>query len=211
MPKIFEKDTQAQSHLMVWKIEEDEKTLHQYLLLNYHEELEFKKTSHPQKKLEYLSGKICIASIVNKLGLPYDGIKKDEFGKPHLINLPFHISVSHSFPFACAILSKVKPVGIDIEVPREKLRVISEKYLNKAELEDSNGNLEKLCIQWSAKESIYKEYGKKKLIFKENIKVMLGKDPYLNGLKAKTLISGSEKNYSLTVVKLEDHILCYTL
>lgn len=211
MPLVLEKETKVQSHIMVWKINESENELRNLVDLNSYELLELDKTTHPQKRLEFLSGKICIQSIVRKLGVSYQGIIKDKYGKPHLNKLSYPISVSHSFPFACAILSRKQEVGIDIEVPKEKLRTISKKYLNQDELGDSEGILERLCIQWSAKESIYKEYGKKKLIFKDNINVMLGKDPYLEGLKASTLISGIEKKYTLAVEKLEDHILCYTI
>ena len=210
MPEIFKKETPARKFIKGWKITEDLAELRESLFLNEREINEFEKITHPQKQLEFLAGKTCIQNLVNEQQAEYKGAWKDEHGKPHLVELPMQISISHSFPFAIAILSTDGPVGIDIELPREKHQVISRKYLNESELNESGNNLEKLCIQWSSKEAVYKEYGKKKLIFKENIRVEFRDNYFSDGIIARLLLDNTMKEFKIGVDRIEDHIICYT-
>ncbi|MBQ0741343.1 4'-phosphopantetheinyl transferase superfamily protein, partial [Aquimarina celericrescens] len=78
-----------------------------------------------------------------------------------------HISITHSFEFTGVIVSD-KKVGIDIEKQREKIKLIAPKFTPIEEykaLGDGEDLIRKLTIVWGAKESLYKLYGKRGLLF----------------------------------------------
>jgi phosphopantetheinyl transferase len=62
-----------------------------------------------------------------------------------------------------------KPVGIDLEQPRPKLLTVMRRVLTDDEWLDGANNLLKLCVYWCAKEALYKIYGKRSLVFTEQI------------------------------------------
>jgi phosphopantetheinyl transferase len=95
----------------------------------------------------------------------------DEYGKPHLKNGKF-ISITHSYTFTAIIVSDDLPVGIDIEKQREKILKIAHKFTPFEEyktIANVDALISKLTIVWGAKESLYKIFGKKKLLFLHHI------------------------------------------
>jgi phosphopantetheinyl transferase len=120
-------------------------------------------TTHPQKRLEYLTGRFLTATLMRKLGLTYNGMLKDEFGKPFLASSDYHISLSHSYPFVAVVIDADIQVGIDLEQPKEKLLRIGPRVLSVDELLDAGQDIVKHCIYWCAKETMIKIHGKKGL------------------------------------------------
>jgi phosphopantetheinyl transferase len=107
--------------------------------------------------------------MIEDSNLNYPGIVKDEFGKPFLKGLPNQISLSNSFPYVAVQVHPGQSVGIDLEQPRPKLFSVMQRVLTDSEWKDGANNLKKLCIYWCAKEAMYKIYGKRSLIFTEQI------------------------------------------
>ena len=102
----------------------------------------------------------------------YTDCEVDVHGKPYLVNLPYHISLSHSFDYAAVMISRSRPVGIDIEQIKEKVERIAEKFLSPRELgfiTQDNNRIQQLYVCWCAKEAIYKCYGQKEVSFQDNI------------------------------------------
>ena len=63
-------------------------------------------------------------------------------------------------------------MGIDIEMQRDKIVRIAHKFTPLQEyktIANHNALVSKLTIVWGAKESLYKIYGKKKLLFLHHI------------------------------------------
>src|SRR5262249_19505534 len=108
-----------QSGWATWLISETEEQLSSLIIGNVPQEI-----INERKRLEWLAGRQLILSLCNHLGLRFFGIRKDEFGKPFLEKYPHHISLSHSFPYVAAQIDYDRPVGIDLEQPREKLLAI---------------------------------------------------------------------------------------
>lgn len=153
------------------------------------------------KRLEYLAGRIIIKKLLENWSLHYEGLIKNEFGKPFLKNLPFHISVSHSYPYVAAVVNKKNLVGIDLEQPKEKLLRVGPRILNQQELHDAGTDTVKHCIYWCSKEALIKIYGKKDLTLAKNLAV----EPFLRqkqGLITGRIIVGSNE----TLVKLHYHV-----
>jgi len=102
-------------------------------------------------------------------------ISKDLFNKPSLKidDNEFHISITHSFEFAAIIVSKNKTVAIDIEKLDERIQRVKHKFMRDDEMQyvKKENATEMLVTIWSAKETLYKYYGKKELDFKENLKI----------------------------------------
>ena len=126
---------------------------------------------HPQKRLEYLAGRALMKALVESMHLTYEGIRKDEFGKPFLKVHPHAISLSHSYPYVAAQIDRIQPVGVDVEQVKEKLRQVGPRILSAGEVDDAGDNLVKLCIYWCAKEALYKIYGKRNLLFSDHLKI----------------------------------------
>lgn len=124
---------------------------------------------YPRKRLEWLGGRYLLNYLFREAGLAYNGLFKDEFGKPHPIGSTVHISLSNAFPFVAAQINTQIPVGIDLEIPRPKMAQVIPRVLSTVEKEDAAGNPQKLCVYWSAKETLYKIYGKRNLSFSENL------------------------------------------
>jgi 4'-phosphopantetheinyl transferase len=148
-----------------WRILEEEPTLTKIL--------PFEKISdaiiNPLKRLEFLSGRVLIQSLLKNWGVEYAGITKNIFGKPFLLDSDIHLSLSHSYPYVAAILHRKNEVGIDLEQPKEKLLKIAPRVLAAAEMKDAGSDVVKHCIYWCAKESLIKIYGKKDLVFARDL------------------------------------------
>jgi 4'-phosphopantetheinyl transferase len=125
--------------------------------------------THEQKRLEFCVGRVLAKTLLEKLSVKFEGIIKDEFGKPFFKNNPYQLSLSHSYPYVGALIDKNKSVGIDVEQIKSKLLKIAPRVLHPTELKDAGDNEIKHCIYWCAKEALVKIYGKKDLVFAENL------------------------------------------
>jgi phosphopantetheinyl transferase len=148
---------------LVWYIKESEEELLSKIRLSLEEQAMYSSLGHFKKRLEWLASRIAYQSLCAHLQIPSIPICKDQNGRPYLAGSKTHISISHCFPFAVVAMGQCTSVGIDIQIPNYKLETTKEKYLSKLEIENSNQDLEKLCICWCAKEAIYKAYGHKGL------------------------------------------------
>jgi phosphopantetheinyl transferase len=126
---------------------------------------------HPAQRLEWLGCRVAIQQLIQAQGVPYAGLWKDEYGKPHPIGLDWHISLSHTSGWASAVLHRSKPVGIDIEPIRDQFRRVVPRVLSEAEIAHAAGMPQRLAVYWCAKEALYKLYGKRQLTFREHLMV----------------------------------------
>lgn len=124
---------------------------------------------HEQKRLEFCVGRLLAKTLLEKLSVKFEGIVKDEFGKPFFRNNNYQLSLSHSYPYVGALIDQSKSVGIDVEQIKSKLLKIAPRVLHPTELEDAGSNEIKHCIYWCAKEAMIKIYGKKDLVFAEHL------------------------------------------
>jgi phosphopantetheinyl transferase len=155
--------------VLIWKIEESIDELQKGIILSENSKTRLgSMKSHLHQK-----GFLSIRHLLKEINLTDADIHYDEFGKPHLTN-GRHISITHSFTFTAIIFSDEIPVGIDIEKQREKILKIAHKFTPIEEyktIANVDALISKLTIVWGAKESLYKIYGKKKLLFLHHIYV----------------------------------------
>jgi phosphopantetheinyl transferase len=153
--------------VLIWKIEESISELQDSITLseNSATRLQSMKSELHQK------GFLSIRHLLKEVGYTDADLIYDAFGKPHLTDGRF-ISITHSFIFTAIIISKNVPVGIDIEKQRDKILKIAHKFTPIQEyntIANADALISKLTIVWGAKESLYKIYGKKKLLFLHHI------------------------------------------
>ncbi len=131
--------------------------------------------THPTRRLEWLAARCLAQQLTQAAGYAYEGIDKDEFGRPWLINCPLRISLSHAFPRAAALLSPPArpqaPVGIDLERARPEVIRLAPRFLHPDELAAAHGDWAALRLLWSAKEALYKIHGERQLDLRRDLRV----------------------------------------
>ena len=187
--------------VLIWKIEESISELKKGISLseNSSTRLQSMKSELHQK------GFLSIRHLLKEIGYTDFDIIYDAFGKPHLKDGKF-ISITHSFTFTGIILSENLPVGIDIEKQREKILKIAHKFTFLEEyktIANAAALIRKLTIVWGAKESLYKIYGKKKLLFLHHIHI---EDFKFENKKTTGEIrfDGTTKTYQIEFLEFED-------
>ena len=179
--------------------------------LSFREKLSFANISHPERKKEWGTARLAIQEALELLQIPYPGFFKDEHGKSQPMNGQGFVSLTHTRGYAAAIYNRELPVGIDIEVIREKILKIGTRFLSESELEFLQPQPAHYTMAWSAKESIFKCHGKSGVSLRENILL----EPFTPDA---TLIKGkihgtnfNDHHYKVQVEQNENHILTDTI
>jgi|SRR6218665_332238 len=168
MPIFFQHSINDTTRLGIWKIEENETFFKGNVPLH-------RDVTHPHKRLQHLAGRFLLQFLF--ADFPYHLIQVADTRKPYLPGEEYHFSISHCGDYAAAIVSKDKRVGVDIEIPVEKIERIRDKFLSADEQELLlNGDLKQLTVLWSAKEAVFKWYGEGKVDFKAHMQLK-GQDP----------------------------------
>lgn len=170
MPLVHSENITDACHLLVWRLTETEEVLRD-MLPSCADLDELLTISHPQKKREWMAGRIVLARIVAEAGEVFKGTWKDGSGKPFLVNSAQHVSITHTLDYVAAVIHPTLPVGIDMEKKNDKLIRTASKYLNENELVEAEDSLSKLCIYWCGKEALYKLNGRNQVSFRQAISV----------------------------------------
>jgi phosphopantetheinyl transferase len=166
MPLVYQQNINAFTKLGVWHIAEEEHFFLSRVPLQ-------NNITHPHKRLQHLAGRILLQELFDDF--PLELIKIADTKKPFLPNEAFHFSISHCGNYAAAIVSKQNRVGVDIEMPHEKIERIRHKFLSNHEMNLlgslSNDPVHLLTLAWSIKETMFKWYGAGKVDFKEHLHI----------------------------------------
>jgi phosphopantetheine--protein transferase-like protein len=172
MAIAYSKRLDDDTEFALWKIEEGAEDLYAQLQLNAEEKDFVEHLSHGKRHLHWLGTRVLLRTMLQTD--EYIDCRIDRHGKPYLVNLPYHISLSHSFDYAAVMISKSGAVGIDIEQIQQKVERIAPRFLNADELASAMQNeqkVEALYACWCAKEAVYKCHGQKNISFAENIRL----------------------------------------
>jgi len=98
------------------------------------------------------------------------GYGKNDAGKPHLRDSPFHVSISHTVNYAAAIAHPA-PCGIDVQRLVPQIRRLAPKFVSDKENRQliAPHELLQLHLVWAAKEAMYKAFGRRQLDFKDHL------------------------------------------
>jgi phosphopantetheinyl transferase len=173
MPLFFQHQINSNNRLGIWKIEETE----EFFKGNVPQH---RDVTHPHKRLQHLAGRFLLQYLFPDF--PYELIQIADTRKPFLANEQYHFSISHCGDYAAAIVSADRRVGIDIEIPADKIQNVKNKFLKVEELSrldtaaghqslSTSHHSQFLTLLWSAKEAVFKWYGEGKVDFKEHIQL----------------------------------------
>ncbi|MFT3753926.1 MAG: 4'-phosphopantetheinyl transferase superfamily protein [Paludibacter sp.] len=155
------------AQLLVWEITERVDELK--LLLENWDENEFEQIASAKRRLEYLGIRVALKELLGEeVRICYT-----EEGKPYLLNKKHQISVSHSGRWVAVMIHPERSVGVDIEVPTDKIRKVSTRFLSGTEQKELSGgeDVKQLQIAWSAKEALYKIIGKEAVDFASQLRI----------------------------------------
>jgi len=200
--------------LGAWAIKEDELYFLERVKLYENEWARLAKIAHPQKRLEWLSSRLCLKELLEIANTTRVESLSTSTGKPYLSNNPHHISYTHSTHYSAAIAGRGGEVGIDIEY-RHRKRNMRTRFLFMSEEElthfEPQQSFELFLLVWSAKETLYKLLGKGHA-FKHDLHMQLKNFELSdNGtLPAVVHTDGSVKQYAVHYFIHPDFILTYT-
>lgn len=173
MPVTKIQQVTPQRYVGIWHIEENESLLRRKLgTISEQDRKVLNGFKFEANRLEWLATRLTIRELSRKMNIGYQCIAKDENGKPLLSGAKAEVSISHSYPYACAIIDESTEVGIDLEQPKETLRKVARKFMSDSEIAFCQDNPDMLCIVWSAKETLYKIHSKRGLSFKTQLAVV---------------------------------------
>ena len=174
MPIFFQHQINETTRLGIWKNEETEEFFKGNVPLH-------RDVTHPHKRIQHLAGRFLLQFLFPDF--PYHLIQIADTNKPFLPAEEYHFSISHCGDYAAAIVSKNNRVGIDIEIPVDKIIKIKDKFLSANEqakwldnvpVDGFNARVEQrelLTLLWSSKESVFKWYGDGGVDFSEQIQL----------------------------------------
>ena len=210
MAIAYRQQVDDDTEFALWRIEEEEHELYNQLQLNADEQAYYNKLNKSKRHLHWLGTRVLLRKMLKTD--EYIDCKVDAHGKPYLVNLPYHISLSHSFDYAAVMISRSRPVGIDIEQIKEKVERIAEKFLGPQEMAfitPDEHRIQQLYVCWCAKEAVYKCYGQKEVSFLDNIIL----EPFGfegHGVLAAGLDKGSVSlDYVVEYMQYEDYMIGY--
>ena len=201
MPLLLSKPISPVSAYAVWNIQETYGNIQKLLDEPKPDNL------NQQRLAEWIIGRVLVKNLCLHMGVPYEGIDVEKTGKPVLRNNKVHISISHSFPMAAAIIHLESSCGIDLERPRHKLFSVREKFMNAREKKYMD-SLYHICAVWCGKEVLYKIYGRKQLSLRDDTTIHI-KTPHL--------MTGSihkpdfKQDYEIHYEKVKEYYLAYSL
>lgn len=165
MPKIFSASLHPSGNLLLWQAEEEIGWFKEQLDLVANLWEEYESLANDTRRHRWLASRYAVQQVTKQSPL---NILKDHLGRPYLDAERKLLSISHCEGFVAAIHSDVS-VGIDVERISPRVQKIRNYFMRDEEIDllgEENGAL---LLSWSAKESIFKWYGKQNLGFKSQL------------------------------------------
>jgi phosphopantetheinyl transferase len=195
------------TQILIWKVTESFEELRSQITLKPKTQNRLNGMKSEMHQRAFLS----VRMLIQEIGITDFDLHYDEFGKPYLSNHRY-ISITHSHNFAAIIISE-QTVGIDIELQREKIIRIADKFVNEKELKrlqsfDTPDYIKKLTVKWGAKEAIFKIRNEKGISFKDHIQVA----PFSlteNQTQACLLFGDLEIQFAIHYLEIENFTLVY--
>jgi phosphopantetheinyl transferase len=151
--------------IYIWKIEESFEDLFDEVALK---DINLIRLNTMKSEM-HQRGFLSVRKLLQEAGYSDFDLHYGQDGKPHLKDNKF-ISISHSFEFSTLIISD-KPVGIDIELAKEKVLKIASRFMDISHLEglSEEDKIRKATVVWGIKESVFKIKNEKGISFPDHI------------------------------------------
>ena len=151
--------------IYIWKISESYNELFSEIDLNEKSQIKLNSMKSEMHQLGFLS----VRKLLQKANYSDFDLNYDESGKPHLSNGK-SISISHSHQMSAIIISN-EPVGIDLEIQKEKVLKIASKFMDILHLEhlSHQNQIKKATVIWGIKETVFKIENQTGISFPDHI------------------------------------------
>ncbi|HSD08915.1 4'-phosphopantetheinyl transferase family protein, partial [Flavobacterium sp.] len=194
------------TRILLWKVTESVEELASKVVLKEKTQLRLNRMKSELHQRAFLS----VRMLIQEMGFTDRNLHYDKFGKPYL-DCHRYISITHSYNFAAIIVSE-ETVGIDMELQREKIIRIADKFIisefDFLQSEPIEEYIKKLTVIWGAKEAIFKIRNEKGISFKDHIQVA----PFSldkNQTQACLLFDNLEKKFEVNYLEIENFTLVY--
>jgi phosphopantetheinyl transferase len=155
--------TEEDTTIAIWKVEEPEDFFVRET--GFHS-----NRKHAIRRIEHVTGRFLLRYLDPEF--PIHKIEISPLRKPYLPpDENRHFSISHSFPYIAAAISRTKNIGVDIQIFREKIFRLQHKFLSEKELRHFHNDIGKLTLAWSVKEAVFKWFGAGELDFIEHMPI----------------------------------------
>ena len=206
MPLFKTINVNPTTQILIWKVTESFEELRSQVTLKPKTQNRLNGMKSETHQRAFLS----VRMLIQELGINDFDLHYDEFGKPYLDDHRY-ISITHSHNFAAIIISD-ETVGIDMELQRDKIIRIADKFIdtefNYLESEPIEEYIKKLTIIWGAKEAIFKIRNEKGISFKDHIQTA----PFSlthNQTQACLLFENLEITFEVNYLEIESFTLVY--
>ena len=228
MPLIFERQLPC-IRLGVWQILEDEAELRSAASADQSDEKTVRTFKNESRRKQWYA---CRALLKQLLCLERVKVDYDIHGKPSLKGFTGQVSFSHTREYAAVIVNEQGATGIDIEKISPRIHKVASRFLQDEELDHLSSNhrpqpptpnpqppipnpynTDLLYIYWSAKEALYKYYGKPTIDLKNDIHIRAF-DYFCSSqatFSASVNAENSVRDHELRFERVGDHMLVYTL
>ncbi len=155
----------------IWFLSEDIDHFLSNIDLDPDEEIELNSILLDSKKLQWLGARYLLHKMSGRV--KRGAINKTEKGFPRLENSSFSISLSHSENYVAAAAAPY-PIGVDIQTKTPKIMRILDKFASDGEnviCKASEDDLTLAHLIWSAKEGMFKAYGKGQVDFRRHLSI----------------------------------------
>ncbi|ERJ61419.1 4'-phosphopantetheinyl transferase family protein [Sphingobacterium paucimobilis] len=165
MALVYLRELDSATKFAIWKIEESAEELLSKLQLDDNEKERLRNLSKGKRTLHWLATRVLLRYLLQTD--EYIHCPSDSNGKPYLPDYPYKVSLTHSFDYAGVMLSTKGECGMDLEIVKDKVLRIKEKFLKPNELTfiSTEQEILQLYACWCAKEAVYKLQGNKGVSF----------------------------------------------
>ena len=200
--RIIHHDTATKT--LLWKITEDLEDL--FDRADITDTTLFRLST--MKSEQHKKGVLAVRLLLQEAGYSDKDLYYDGFGKPHLTDGK-HISISHSHDFSAIIISD-KTTGIDLELRRNKIALIADKFIEPGFVIDRNAAdyISRLTVNWGIKEAVFKIRNEKGISFKDHIKAAAFEMSY-GKTTAELNFNNLKTSYNVYFEEIEEYTLVY--
>ncbi len=191
----------------LWRIEEKPEELISMLHLS-EEELQWIQGFQSGKRYRHwLGSRVLLRKLLRTDR--FIAMNLQDKGQPRLINFPHRVSISHSGNMAAVMISLRYPVGIDVELIQEKILKIYPKFLTHSEIQYLGRQPDPVTatLAWSAKEVMFKAWGRGGVDFRKHLKVYLREPEESGTFRAKMNHPGLKEMFTIHYRLIEGYVL----
>lgn len=165
----------SDSHLWLWRIEEEESFFLEQLSLSESDSVLLAKYTSPSRRLEWLASRFLLRQALgNEVFISYNAENK-----PLLNGALGHISISHSHQMVGVLYHPVFSVGLDVERVSARPTKVIHRFLDNDEqqLVAKDDACQAITRAWCSKEALFKLMGQHCFTLKDDFKLTTALQP----------------------------------